>query len=106
MKLLHGRRGGKGLEELTIDPAKRGGWRVEEEFVNAIRGREPVTHTDFVTGAKYMEWTDAVTASLRSGQAVRLPHAVRSLRLRAGAALPAKGGAIASPRLRPNPKRR
>lgn len=81
MKLLHGRRGGKGLEEMTIDPAKRGGWRVEEEFVNAIRGREPVTHTDFVTGAKYMEWTDAVTASLRSGQAVRLPLAVGSLRL-------------------------
>ncbi len=33
---------------LAIDPAKAGAWRVEEEFVNAVRGREAVTHTDFV----------------------------------------------------------
>ena len=44
-------------------------------ITNAIRGREPVTHTDLATGVKYMEWTDAVTRSLRSGNTVRLPLA-------------------------------
>jgi len=73
MSLWSGKRGDSDLKEVAIDPAKRGGWRVEEEFVNAIRGREPVTHTDFATGVKYMEWTDAVTLSLRSGNSVRLP---------------------------------
>jgi predicted dehydrogenase len=72
-KLTAGKRGDDGLKEVAIDPAKRGGWRVEEEFINAIRGLEPVTHTDFATGVRYMEWTDAVTLSLKHGKAVALP---------------------------------
>ena len=75
MQLEAGRRDGSGLAPVEVDPAKRGGWRVEEEFVNAVRGREPVTHTDFVTGVKYMEWTDAVARSLRHEVAVKLPLA-------------------------------
>ena len=71
--LLVGKKGGSGLAPLSIDPGKQGGWRVEEEFVNAIRGNEPVTHTDFVTGTKYMEWTDAVAESLRTRCEVKLP---------------------------------
>ena len=58
---------------LAIDPIKVGAWRVEEEFVNAIRGREAVTHTDFVTATEYMEWTDAVTLSMRERCEVQLP---------------------------------
>jgi predicted dehydrogenase len=73
MVLSAGKRGDDGLKEVEIDPAKRGAWRVEEEFVNAIRGLEPVTHTDLATGVKYMEWTDAVTRSLRHGEVVSLP---------------------------------
>jgi predicted dehydrogenase len=46
------------------------GWRVEEEFVNAIRGREKVTHTNLEDGVRYMEFTDAVTKSAQTGQAV------------------------------------
>ena len=46
---------------------------MEEEFVNAVRGREVVTHTDFVTAVKYMEWTDAVTLSMRERREVQLP---------------------------------
>jgi hypothetical protein len=38
-----------------------------------VRGREGVTHTDFVTAAKYMEWTDAVTLSMRERREVQLP---------------------------------
>jgi len=71
--LFAGGRDDDGLSEVAIDPAKAGGWRVEEEFVNAVRGKEPVTHTDFVTGVKYMDWTDAVTRSVREGVAVTLP---------------------------------
>lgn len=41
--------------------------------MNAIRGLEPVTHTDFATGVRYMEWTEAVSRSMRSGETVRLP---------------------------------
>lgn len=73
MALSAGKRGDSGLKEVKIDPAKRGEWRVEEEFVNAIRGKEEVTHTDFATGVKYMEWTDAVTRSLRARETVTLP---------------------------------
>jgi predicted dehydrogenase len=67
-----GKKGGA-MGALAIDPAKRGGWRVEEEFINAVRGREVVTHTDFVTAVKYMEWTDAVTLSMRERREVQLP---------------------------------
>jgi predicted dehydrogenase len=73
LALSAGKRGQGALEPMQIDPAKRGGWRVEEEFVNAIRGRERVTHTDFFTGVKYMEWTTAVSRSLREERAVILP---------------------------------
>jgi predicted dehydrogenase len=68
---LHGgRRGDKGLSPVAIAPEKRGAWRVEQEFVSAIRGLEPVTHTDLATGVRYMDFTDAVTRSLRTGKAV------------------------------------
>lgn len=58
---------------LPIDPSKRDSWRVEEEFVNAVRGREEVKLTDFVTAARYMEWTDAVALSMRERREVHLP---------------------------------
>lgn len=67
-----GKKGGA-LGALAIDSTKIGGWRVEEEFVNAVRGLEPVTHTDFATAVKYMEWTDAVTLSMRERREVQLP---------------------------------
>jgi hypothetical protein len=46
---------------------------VEQEFVNAIRGQEPITHTSFEDGMKYMEFTEAVARSMASGAAVALP---------------------------------
>lgn len=67
------RRGDKALADIEVPAQKIGAWRVEEEFVNAIRGKEPVTHTDLATGVMYMEWTDAVTRSLRTGETVSLP---------------------------------
>jgi predicted dehydrogenase len=61
------------MEEIPIPPEKAGGWRVEEEFVEAIRTGAPVRFTDFATGVSYMEFTEAVARSAQSGTAVELP---------------------------------
>lgn len=73
LALQAGQRRHKKLSPVKIPKKKRGRWRVEEEFINAIRGSETVTHTDFASGVKYMEWTDAVTKAIRTGQTVHLP---------------------------------
>src|SRR2546422_1546677 len=51
--LFRSRRGDKELREIAIPAEQRIGWRVEEEFVNAIRGREKVLRTTFEDGARY-----------------------------------------------------
>ena len=71
-RLSGGRRGDKALAEITIPAEQRIGWRVEEEFVNAIRGREKISHTTFEDGVRYMEFTDAVAKSAASGQSVEV----------------------------------
>jgi predicted dehydrogenase len=63
-------RGEKVWREIPIPPEKEGGWRVEAEFIGAIRGEEPVRFTDFSTGVRYMEFTDAVARSRESGKPV------------------------------------
>ena len=72
-KLLGGKRGDKALQEIAIAPEKEGRWRVEEEFIGAIRGQEVIRYTDFATGVQYMEFTEAVARSAESGQMVSLP---------------------------------
>jgi len=72
-RLYGGRRGATALEEIVIPAERRVGWRVEEEFVNAIRGTEKVTRTAFEDGVRYMEFTEAVARSAASGHAVALP---------------------------------
>lgn len=67
------RRGESELREIAIPAELRGGWRVEEEWVNAILGKEEVQLTTFPVGVKYMEFTEAVALSARSGRAVPLP---------------------------------
>jgi predicted dehydrogenase len=69
-RLWGGRKGDSALKEITIPKEKRVGWRVEEEFVNSIRGKEKVTRTSFEEGVRYMEFTDAVTKSATTGQTV------------------------------------
>ena len=73
LALYGGQRGDAQMSQVNIPADKVGGWRVEEEFINAIRGIEPVTHTDFTTGVKYMEFTDAVTRSMQLGGVIGLP---------------------------------
>jgi predicted dehydrogenase len=43
-------------------------WRVEAEFIGAIRGTETVRLTDFATGVRYMRFTDAVNEAAETGQ--------------------------------------
>jgi predicted dehydrogenase len=64
-QLLGGQRGAVSLQPVGIPAEEVGGWRVEEEFINAIRGQEIITHTDFETGVKYMAFTEAVSRSMR-----------------------------------------
>ena len=65
--------GDSGFRRLEIPPEKRGEWRVEREFVDAVREGAPVTHTSFADGVRYMEFTEAVDISLREGRRVEFP---------------------------------
>src|SRR5947207_14793533 len=63
-RLSGARRGERELREIPIPPERRVGWRDEEEIVNAVRGREKVSHTTFAGGGRYMAFTDAVAKSM------------------------------------------
>lgn len=73
MALYGGRRDDGEMSEIDIPADEQGAWRVEEEFINAIRGKEEITHTNFADGVRYMEFTEAVTISAQSGEKVHLP---------------------------------
>ena len=75
-RIFVGRRGDRELAELPNPREQQAFHRVEEEFINAIRGREPVTMNTFEIGVRYMEWTEAIYRSAASGSAVSLPLAV------------------------------
>ena len=70
-----GRRGDRELAAYPNPPEGQYQHRVEEEFINAIRGIEPVAMNTFEIGVRYMEWTEAVHRSAASGSAVSLPLA-------------------------------
>lgn len=70
--LYGGKRGDQVLKEIAIPEKDRGFWRVEEEFINAIRGIEKVKLTTFEDGYRYMEFTEAVDRSSREGCVVNL----------------------------------
>jgi predicted dehydrogenase len=57
---------------VEIRPDERQDWRVEAEFIGAIRGQEQVRLTDFPTGVRYMRFTDAVNEAAATGQRVSL----------------------------------
>ena len=60
------------MRPVEIRPEERADWRVEAEFIGAIRGEEEVRLTDFETGVRYMRFTDAVVESAAIGQRVTL----------------------------------
>jgi predicted dehydrogenase len=61
------------LQEISISAEKAREWRVEADFVDAIRQGTPIMLTDFETGVGYMEFTEAVARSARQGEAVEMP---------------------------------
>lgn len=70
--LYGGRRGDQTLSEIPIPPEEEGKWRVEEEFVRAIRGEEKIKLTTFEDGVKYMEFTEAAIRSMMEGKAIAI----------------------------------
>ncbi len=66
-QLYFGGRGEQALRVLSIPADEDVGWRVEEEFVAAIRGQEKVQRTTFEDGVRYMQFTEAVHQSMRTG---------------------------------------
>jgi len=66
--LSFGRRGDSGITPVDIPAHERGAWRVERDFVEAIRGLAPVRLTTFEDGVRYMAFTQAVADSLASGR--------------------------------------
>jgi predicted dehydrogenase len=73
-KLWGGERSDHALTEIPPHPEfADDGWRVEADFIDSIRGIKPVTLTNFDDGVRYMEFVEAVTLSMQSGEAVSLP---------------------------------
>ena len=61
------------IKDVHVAEERKGSWRVEEEFVGAIRGTGEVRRTDFASGARYMEFTEAVHRAMQTGAVVHLP---------------------------------
>jgi predicted dehydrogenase len=75
-RLFVGVRGrGQKLREIAVPPERARGWRVEADFVAAIREGRAVEFTDFAAGVRYMEFTEAVARSAQLGVPVILPLA-------------------------------
>lgn len=74
-RVLVGHHSDATLKAVEIPEEQRGHWRVEEEFIGAIRGQEEVVLTDFVAGVQYMQFVEGVARSNEQGQPVTLPIA-------------------------------
>ena len=62
------------MKEVQIPTEKEGRWRVEEDFIQAIRGQKQIEYTTFTTGVEYMKLTQAVNHSFRnSGEPTIIP---------------------------------
>jgi predicted dehydrogenase len=68
-----GRRDDNELSAFPNPVQEQAYYRVEEEFINAILGREEISLNSFATGVQYMEWTEAVHRSAASGRRIELP---------------------------------
>jgi len=71
-RILGGRAGDSELRPIEIPPDLVREWRAEADFIDAIRHGTPVS-PDFEEGLRYMEFTEAVYRSARSGQTITLP---------------------------------
>jgi predicted dehydrogenase len=67
-----GRAGDQEALSVPIPPDLQREWTVEEDFIRAIRDGAPV-EPSFADGVLYMEFTEAVYRSAKTGRAVSLP---------------------------------
>ena len=65
--------GDEEFTDIPVPPEEAARWRVEEEFIGAIRGSEEVKLTTFDDGVKYMEFTEAVALSRKCESVVTVP---------------------------------
>lgn len=72
--LLLAKKGESELKKHQFAPPSGAIWRVEEEFINAIRGLEKVKLTTFETAIEYMEFTEAVKQSLQENKRIFLDN--------------------------------
>ncbi len=68
-----GRHGDANMRPLKLPEDRLGAWRVEADFIAAIRGEKPVELNDFDTACQYMEFTQAVHESCERNAPVALP---------------------------------
>ncbi|MGH2457359.1 MAG: Gfo/Idh/MocA family protein [Chloroflexota bacterium] len=71
-RILGARAGDAALQPIEIPSDLVREWRAEADFIDAIRAGSPVS-PDFEEGLRYMEVTEAVYRSARSGKAIALP---------------------------------
>ncbi|MEX2581876.1 MAG: Gfo/Idh/MocA family oxidoreductase [Gemmatimonadota bacterium] len=72
-RILAGRRGDTRLEEVPAAGAEGPARPPEEQFVQAIQGTAPPTQGTLEIGVHYMEFSEAVHRSARTGETVHLP---------------------------------
>ncbi len=72
-QLWIGRSGDATMRRVEIPPERCGRWRVEEEFMAAIRKEEPVRLNTFEIGVAGMEFTEAVARSAATNEVVSVP---------------------------------
>jgi predicted dehydrogenase len=71
-QILLGKRGEAELQPVEIKADEKRHWTAEADFISAIREGTPVS-PDFEEGLRYMEVTEAIYRSARTGQRVSLP---------------------------------
>jgi predicted dehydrogenase len=64
---------GEELRPVVISASEAREWDVEASFINAVRAGQRAVEPSFWDGLKYMEMTEAVFRSAKTGQAVDLP---------------------------------
>jgi predicted dehydrogenase len=71
--ILAGKAGDAELKPVEVSSADARAWTVEEDFVNAVRSGKRAVEPSFWDGLKYMEMTEAIFRSAKTGQTVNLP---------------------------------
>jgi len=70
--IMGARTGDKELKAMPIPPELEKTWTVEQDFIEAIRERKPVS-PNFYEGLRYMEFVEAVARANETGQKILLP---------------------------------